>query len=422
MDFLIHPKSFETEMIIDNFKLLKIEGSAFIYSSHVCNEHNKIYTLSIPRDIWRMRIMKTQLDMNNTSDATELKQRIFDQILNNRFVDKSNIYDFERDYHELVEHNFQHIEKTEKINQNIFYLSHSCYWYYKSDIISHILFNAYFLLGKFAQLSKVMGKLTLVVTHSHPVLNYVLDLLRSEGFDILVNKENSQLINYGNTYIGQFVTPELISTSLYTSVFIRFILKKSLKQKVILKTVPAQKIILYNNQENEILSNIDEIMKIANKFNYVPINLSNLSILEIIHLFNQATHLIIESGHLLCHLLWNLKIKSVIFVASKAPAYSASGYYINANKLFKESSLDYINDLVSVSKPKIVHDQFENLLENYPISLSFRSKENKQFNNLTMLETALKDNEHLNKSNNIVTYHNLSSITNPFVGNTIPAH
>ena len=179
----------------------------------------------------------------------------------------------------------------------------------------------------------------MVITHSHPVLNYVLDLLRSEGFDILVNKENSQLINYGNTYIGQFVTPELISTSLYTSVFIRFILKQSLKQKVILKTVPAQKIILYNNQENEILSNIDEIMKIANKFNYVPINLSNLSILEIIHLFNQATHLIIESGHLLCHLLWNLKIKSVIFVASKAPAYSASGYYINANKLFKESSL-----------------------------------------------------------------------------------
>ena len=41
------------------------------------------------------------------------------------------------------------------------------------------------------------------------------------------------------------------------------------------------------------LSNIDEIMKIANKFNYVPINLSNLSILEIIHLFNQATHLIV---------------------------------------------------------------------------------------------------------------------------------
>jgi hypothetical protein len=135
--------------------------------------------------------------------------------------------------------------------------------------------------------------------------------------------------------------------------------------------------------------NSNEIINISNKYGYVDIDQTLLSLNECICLVNNATHIMCESGSAMIHLLWNKNIKSIILVTRKLYVNTLAALCEDAEEKLKLMSDNALCDIAKIQKSKIIYDDYNYIKTN---KTNYNTNENYKFMNLIGIQKALEEN------------------------------
>jgi hypothetical protein len=295
------------------------------------------------------------------------------------------------------------IEFSESIdvNKNIFFCTHNI------DSFAHTLVYMYPLIYFYYILKNIIHDLVLVISYESKYTTFLLDTLNINDYIVINN--NKRIVNNGNTYFANGLTCN-IAENIANKYFCDIIVKQTLLSSIKINTNVLPKKICFFRKESNIVSprgflvNSDEIMNISNKYGYVDIDQTLLSLKECIFLLNNATHIICESGGSMIHLLWNNNIKSIILVTSKI-YYNTLAYLCeDANENLKLISDNCFCDIAKIKKSKIIYDDYNFIKTNETTCDNIY--QNYKFANLIGLQNALEENESNNENTSYKIYKN----------------
>lgn len=151
--------------------------------------------------------------------------------------------------------------------------------------------------------------------------NYVLDLV-DVGHRMIV-PHGHMIRNSGPTFFAGAwslkFSPDIID-GFFRDIVVR---QTMLRHPTDTSSYPKKLLFLRTSQNavGRILNNRDQIVALCSKYGYVDVDQTRFSIDKVIHLVNNATHLIQEAGGSSTHLLWADQIRSIIL------HYSTQEYY-----------------------------------------------------------------------------------------------
>jgi hypothetical protein len=176
----------------------------------------------------------------------------------------------------------------------------------------------------YLELKKYIPNLMFVMPHhrNYELESYLLNLIDAGNYITIT--ESSSIRNLGVTFFAgawSLNYDSAIIDGFFQDVVVR---RTLLKYPQDVSTYP-KKLLFLRNSENatsgRIIKNRAEICELCSKYGYVDVDQTKFSINQVIHLVNNATHLIQEAGGSTTHLLWAKKIKSIVL------HYSSREYY-----------------------------------------------------------------------------------------------
>ena len=182
------------------------------------------------------------------------------------------------------------------------------------------------------------------------------------------------------------------SEDMINSYFYNIIVNKTLLLENDVSNYPKKLLFLRNSSNTNIktlfLQNRNEIVEIAKQFDYVDIDQTTYSMESTIKMVNNATHIILEGGGSVMHLLWNKNIKGIII------NYRMQDYWNNAainqddaDEVLKLVSDNMLADIIKIKNISIIHNDEEYLKTG--INLKYLCN----FIQLEKLITSIKNNE-----------------------------
>jgi hypothetical protein len=371
----------ESVLYFENFKMIKLTEPAYIYSNQIRNDKNNIYINSV-----------TVEAINHTKDTVYIPHcngnydklktmydEIHDAIKNSMYIDSTKYCDsYYSNYYNLVNTSFS-TRKT--MNKNIFFCNHN--W----NVFGHTVIYFYQLIYCFYILKKYIPDLLLVVIYESQYTKLLLETLNINDYIIIGKTE--QIVNSGATYFADHLNIN-ITENVINDYFYNLIVKNTLA--VSIKITDFHKKIIFLRKPDNIVSpgylhNRQEIINIANGYGYVDIDQTQLTLKEIIHLLNNTTHLILETGGSTLYLLWTKNIKSIIL--NYRPIYfdSLACLFSDANNILQLTSDNCLTDIVRSKQTKIITNDY-----NY-IKTGIESPHCYHFTKLIELKNAIEENE-----------------------------
>lgn len=377
----INFSSNESFLYLENFKLVKLTKISNIYFNHIRNNLDDIYINSVTIEF--VNHTKDYHYISQCSGNYEKLKEMYEDIHN---VVKNELYLTSPQY-SYVYPNIKNASFTETIviNKNVFFCSHY------GDAFAHTLGYFYPTIYYYYLLKKYIPDLVLIITYQNSYTEFLLDILNIEEY--IVIKNNERIINEGTTYFAGALNTNL-TENLINKYYYDIIVKKTLSSSLscLKSTNDLPKKILFLRSPNNIvsagfLSNREEIVNLAAKYNYVDIDQTKLNLNETIQLVNNATHIILESGSSLLHLLWSKNIKSIV-INYKLEYFNSLAYlYNDADEKLKLTSNNFFVDIVKVKKSKIVYNDY-----NY-IKTGIPNDDYLHFTNMEELQKAIEETE-----------------------------
>lgn len=371
-------------VIIDDHKIVKSTGTTHIYYDNITNKKNEIYTVSPTTEMTtHTYVSYTHLPIN------EMKQNIeelFNFIKDDMFLQPKYCRSYYKPYNALINtHN--NFTVTTNINDNIFVCCHS------APNFAHTILYMYPLICDYYLLKKIIPDLKLYVLYNTNYVMFLLNLLNIDNFVIV--KQNEKIINTGYTYFSNHINKN-IHHNIIDMYFCDIIAKKTLlsQNKIIDNTETPKKIIFLRNNKNivsnGIIKNRDELVKIAAEYEYVDIDQTSMSLQQTIKLINNATHIILESGSSMIHLLWSRNIKPIILVSRPEIHFNTLAVlYNDAHDALKIKSDNSFCDIAKKRNSKIVYDN-NNIIK---YNAAGHQVPERTFLNVDGYIKAIKDNE-----------------------------
>jgi hypothetical protein len=366
-------------------KLIKKNTTCFIFYNHVRDINNKIFIDSIIRDYGGMYINLNIYQSNSDLKKIVLLQKNFKNDRN------KNLYLGKRHTLRGLDFFNLNITKIKKIKKNVF-----CF-FYDTFAWAHKILYGYIYLYYYINLQKLHDKLYLLTTKQiAQEYRFVFEILNIKN--IIYIEKNEKIINSGITYFlytNSRLSPQIIDF------FHKKIAKISLKKFVIKPTkIYPKKLLFIRNKNNisknagkRLLRNREEIVKLCSKYGYTDIDQTKYNDEEVIYLLNNATHIILESGGSVLHLVWAKNIKSIILVWSYITSNVYTNSLINVNKNTKYLTTNGLSDISNYKKSKIILNNDKHL-HNFiyrgikPPNI----QKNSNFNNLNDLKNAIIEN------------------------------
>ena len=386
LDNFINNSQIESFIIIDNNKLVKIANNSFIYGSHVRNDSNNIFIDSI--SIERINHKKDYIFYSTNYFSHRDKNILFqdykdisEYVRNNLYLENPRYYRHE--YHDII-FNPTYTDTIE-MNTPIFYIDSSDY----ANSFCHTLCYFYSQIYYFYLLQKSIPDLLLVITRSNQYVDFLLKLLDIKNH--IFFKHDTRLINKNVTYFVGFLNINF-SEDMINSYFYNIIVNKTLLLENDVSNYPKKLLFLRNSSNTNIktlfLQNRNEIVEIAKQFDYVDIDQTTYSMESTIKMVNNATHIILEGGGSVMHLLCNKNIKGIII------NYRMQDYWNNAainqddaDEVLKLVSDNMLADIIKIKNISIIHNDEEYLKTGINLKYSCN------FIQLEKLITSIKNNE-----------------------------
>jgi hypothetical protein len=379
--FFIETNSNESVLYFENFKIIKLTEPAYIYSNQIRNKSNNIYINSVTVEM-----------INHTKDSIfipkcngnygELKAMYDDihNVIKNSMYLYSDMYcrSYYSSYSELVNKTFTRVSK---MNKNIFFCNHQ--W----DVFGHTLIYFYQLIYCFYILKKYIPDLLLVIIYESTYTTFLLKMLNITDY-IIIDK-NEQIINDGNTFFADMLNINM-TENVINNYYYDLIVKNAIDFTINCAGFP-KKIVFMRKPDNisspGYIHNRQDIINITNKYGYVDIDQTKLDLKETIQLLNNATHLILETGGSIIHLLWTKNIKSIIL--NYRPIYfdTLACLLPEVDKILHLTSDNALSDIVRSKKTKIITND-----DNY-IKTGIESPDCYNFTKLSELIIAIEKNE-----------------------------
>ena len=370
-----------SSIICDYSKILKINEPCNIYSSHIRNMNNDIFIDSVSVE-WINHtkdyvIMQSQ---NTYDDKISLINNFIEKIKSNIFItDKSDSCKYEN--LNIEGNNYT----TNILNKNIFFCNHN------NPLWCHTLLYYYIQIYYYYKLKEFIPDLLLIILYNDNNTNYLLKLLNIT--DYIIIKNNEKIINNGITYCAGNWNCNF-TESIINNFYYDIIVKKTLDIYNINITKYPHKLLFLRNQFNIVspgfLKNRSEIVDLCSKYGYTDIDQTKYKINEIIHIVNNATHIIQETGGSIVHLLWtNNEIKSIIINYSYRYYNTCANNYNDTHVYLKLISNNIFSDITRYKKSKIIYNDIE-----YIKTLNINhSKNNNTFTNFNELIKVIEENE-----------------------------
>ena len=314
----------EACIYVENYKLIKLIQPAYIFCNQIRNHEDKLYINSI--SVESVDQTKDYVYIQKYGlDILSLKQSFTDL----RHVMKNELYvdgpKYCWEYSTMVK-TFKKHKRTTHMNNNVFYCTHN------QQPWAHVLLYAFPLIYTYYLLKKRIPDLVLILQYRTPDVNFLLDILGIK--DVIRIGHDERIVNTGVTYFAGQLNCNF-TKSIIDNFFYNLIVKTTILANPVDVTHRPKKLLFLRNTRNVvsagILANRQQIVELASKYGYVDIDQTRLSLNETIHLMNNATHVLCESGGACIHLLWSLHIKSIV-LNYRGP------YFTTMARLFPESS------------------------------------------------------------------------------------
>lgn len=338
----------ENYILMENFKVVKLTQNTFIYQSHIRNESNDIYINSVT--VESVNHTKDYIYIPHCQGNYELLNNMYHNIHNTIKKDlylTSSLYCM--DFDKLIHTTFNN---SITINKTVFFCPHNC------KAFAHTISYFYSIICIYYILTKYIPDILLIITYESEYTKFLLDTLNIKNY-MVINTED-RIINEGTTYFAGELSINM-SENMINLFFYDIIVKNTLRNPI--NADFPKKILFLRNSSNIVspglLSNREEIVNIANKYEYVDIDQTKLSLHETIHLINNATHIILEAGGALLHLLWSKNIKSIIL--NYKPVYWDTYAYLceHANEILKLTSNNLFVDIIKSKKTKVIYNDYD---------------------------------------------------------------
>lgn len=384
MDHFVNNNQDESFLYSDNYKIIKITNTAYIYSNHIRNKLNNIY-MNSPSVEFVEHTKDTKYIRHNLDEMKILYDKLHNAIKYDMYLHKEYCNSYRGDYNTL-ENTSKTITKSIDINKNIFFCTHNF------NNFTHTLAYMYPLIYFYCELKKKIHDLVLVISYESKYTTFLLNTLNIN--DYIVIKHNECIINNSNTYFANCLNCN-ITENIVNTYFYDIVVKQTLLSSVKINKNDFPKKICFLRKNGNIITkgflmNSNEIINISNKYGYVDIDQTLLSLNECICLVNNATHIMCESGSAMIHLLWNKNIKSIILVTRKLYVNTLARLCEDAEEKLKLTSDNLFCDIAKIRKSKIIYDDYNYIKTN---KTNYNTNENYKFMNLIGIQKALEEND-----------------------------
>ncbi len=378
---IINSEKNESVEFFDNFKIVKLTNSAYIYNNQIRNSSHDIYINSVSVEAINHTKDTTYIPQCN-GNYTKLKSMyddIHNAIRNDMYI-SSPLYSnsYYSNYNNLVNTRFS---KVIRMNKKMFFCNHTL------NAFGHTIFYFYPIVYIYYILRKYIPELILIITYESEYTRFLLETLQIN--DYVVINDHEQIINDDDTYFADQLTTN-ISKNIMNNYYYNIIVKCTLAVPLDCRNFP-KKIVFIRNPHNIVspgyIYNRQDIINIAGSYGYVDIDQTRLSLREVIHMLNNATHLILETGGSMTHLLWTKNIKSIIL--NYRPIYfdTLASLFPEADKILSLTSNNSFCDLAICKKSKIIINDY-----NY-IKTGIASNDCYHFKKIDELKNAIEQNE-----------------------------
>jgi hypothetical protein len=385
----------ETFMYLENFRIVKLTDKAHIFSNHIRNDLNSVYINSPGTD--NIENTKDYVYISSNLDLMKSQyDKLHDVIKNDMYLKPEYCYTYP-----AIEHVANTFTKTTTINKKVFFCTHT------ADNICHTMFYMYPLIYLFYLLRENIPDLVLIISYESVYVTFLLKLLNINDYILIDNSE--KIINTGTTYFANALTSN-ITENMINNYFHDILVEKTLILYKINNTNYPKKLLFLRKNSNvslgspAILSNRTAIVNIANTFGYIDIDQTFLSMEEVIHLVNNATHIITEVGTSMIHLLWSKNIKSILLVSRPFTYFNTlASLCSDACEHMQIISDNGFCDIAKTKKSKIIYDDFNYLKTLAPPSHTLQNN-GYEFTNLLGFKKALEENGYNNLDNSYRIY------------------
>lgn len=334
------------ENLRDYSNLKTIDKKCHIYYNHIrCEKNENIYISSIIHDDGTM-YPKYNLEMDkflSWKQKYDIYMKYSNELKNNEFID------FNQNFIVTIP-NFM---KVSRYIQKIVYIDDVVFYFpYPTFPFGHYISLAYQYFYYYSYLKKKHPNIKIIMQDPlRPHANFGRFNTNNEYWfflkdtldlkNIIYTNPQTVFVNSGTTYTVYSQMDEAIQFSNECIQYYNNLAELSLSKHKIdigLKTYPKKLLFLRksgNTMSNGLLKNREEIVELCKKYGYTDVDQTLYSMEETIYLMNNATHIILESGGAICHLLWTKSIKTICIVWRYEQVNLLPNFYENSNKYFK---------------------------------------------------------------------------------------
>ena len=380
MNKLVLSDENETVIYMDNYKIIKVREPTIIYPNQIRSKCGDIYINSV--SVESVNHTKDYVYYpkwkNNINKLTEMYDDIHHAI-------KTTMYLTPRHCHQFNQIKNTFYNKSKSLNRDIYFCSH-----HNTPVFGHCVAYFFPLIYFYYLLKQQIPELLLVISYETDWTRMLLKILDIR--DYMVIRKHEIIENKGTTYFAGELTVNL-SFNIMNDFYYDLIVKQTILNYPIKdNTSSLPKKILFLRHANNIkspglISNRSEIINLTTNYGYVDIDQTKLSIEYTIHLLNNATHIILETGGSMLHLLWSKNIKAILL--SYRPIYfdTCACLYPDANPILKLISDNALSDIAKYKNATIIQNDDEYIKTNV------LTKECYLFTQMDKLQTAIENNE-----------------------------
>lgn len=335
-------------VFIDNHKLVKIKQECHIYSTHCEDVNRNIYIDSCEHESVNHKKDNVILVM---PISNELKIKLYNEL--EEYM-KTNIYldCIEQSWTASQLIRTYDSDKLTELNKNIFFCSNHGYAF------AHELCYHFQQIYHYYMLLKCIPDMVIILQFRTAFTDYLLKILNINN--VILMKNNEKFINKGTTYFAGHIKSNMSNNIIY-NFFYNTIVSSTLKNCIVDETPTPKKIIFLRKPGNIVtehfIKNRDKVIELCNKYYYIEIDQTTLSVENVIKLVNGATHIIQDSGSSVLHLLWSpLNVKSIIIDYSHI-YFNTCGYNCSYSNAFtKMISNNCFCDITRSRKSKFIYN------------------------------------------------------------------
>lgn len=364
------------------YKVTKLQGPCDMYVNHARDSNDAIVVDSIRADSLNHTKDYNAIHLPNLTQEQKLERVRYIE----NYIKTTILLDDPRCCRDYTQLTVPSPCSTQEMSRPVFYCN------YTDVTWTHTIMYFYPQVHIYLELRKYLADIVFIMPapKNSGMENYILDLIGAEHR--MTVPYGHRVRNSGPSFFAGAWSLKF-SSDIIDGFFRDIVVKQTLlRHPTDVSSYPKKLLFLRNSQNSvgRIVSNRQQIVAVCAKYGYVDVDQTRFSIDKVIHLVNNATHLVQEAGGSSTHLLWAGDIRSVTL------HYSTNEYYHSyvaniedADPFLRVVGDNGLSDIAYAKNSTIVFNDLEYVRTGKP-SLA----DPLTFTRLDALEDAIKKNEH----------------------------